>query len=552
MDETYNNFDYYDDIDDADVFINNDNITDAINNSSSTSKKKSGTTDDTLVKDLTKEEKKSESSSASEKLDNSTKKNNKKRASLGKLIGGLGGSQPIVKINNYIFSSKELSNFKISLNTFVPTIEVTVKLDSGKFMVKDFPKDGDLMSVYIRSYTEVFKPISNDYLITNVVTTRSGDKEGSNIIITFYGILNINYLYAESCRSIKDKTSFDALLEIASFLKLGFVSNIKSTNDKMNWLCTYYTNKKWIDDITIHAYKDDSCFFDSWVDYYYQLNFAELNRIYAVGDKVEPKDGLMFSTHQKDHNVDDSVSSYKTKNVLCNDFSYEKTNYYFNSMQLISRAGNINIFNGYKRYIHFYDVGMKDEYMSGTDKHSIIYVDPIVTKGTQSYKHIQKGRSGEDYYKDTNKHIWQGIQYSNAYGHNVHPYWKYAEYNNFQNLKNIDKLILKLYLPKCNFNLYKGQRISVVSMITRDPERIRVGGHDVDDFKSHGFVIDRFISANNYVITGINIIYESVSDMDIESKGSTWGQFRQEVILSRREWELPNVTEKIDISSREL
>ena len=108
-----------------------------------------------------------------------------------------------------------------------------------------------------------------------------------------------------------------------------------------------------------------------------------------------------------------------------------------------------------------------------------------------------------------------------------------------------------MHLPKCNFNFHRGQRIEVLSLITRDSERARVGGHDTDNFKSHGFVTDRFISANNYVITGMRIIYEAAPSGQSESKGSTWGKFRQELILGRREWELPNVTKKINISAQE-
>lgn len=527
--------------------INNDNIS-ATSGDKSTKKKKDSNSnkDDSLVEPVTDAEKQQENASNSDKAEQAAQKNQKQRPSLGKVIGGLGGTQPIIKINNYIFSSKEIKYFELNSGNFLPTMELTVTLGSGKFMVRDFPKDGDVASVFIRSYTDLYKPISNDYLITYVETTRSKDAEGSNLSLTIYGILNINYLFAEQCKAIKDKTSFDALLEIANQLQLGFVSNIKSTNDKMTWLCGYQTYKEWIDNIATHAYNDDKSFFDIWIDWYYQLNFAEMNRIYSVGDKEDSKDGLLMSSMQKDHNLDDNLSSYKTKNMLCNDPSYEKTNYYFDSMELINSSGNINIFNGYKRYVQFYDVGLKDDYQVKPEKHTQIYVDPLITEGSENFKHVQKGRAKEDYYKDTNKRVWQGIQYSNKFKHNVHPYWKLSEYINFQNLENTDKLILKLHLPKCNFNLYRGQRIAVTSIIAGDPERARVGGHDTDGFKEHGAVVDRFISANNYVILGINIIYEMVSTKQKDSAGSSWGTFRQELVLGRREWELPNVTEKID------
>ena len=41
--------------------------------------------------------------------------------------------------------------------TAVPKIELVVKLTHGVFISKHFPKDGDLISVFIRSYSEIQK-----------------------------------------------------------------------------------------------------------------------------------------------------------------------------------------------------------------------------------------------------------------------------------------------------------------------------------------------------------------------------------------------------------
>lgn len=515
----------------GDSFINSDSI-----NYDITDKKiqSQNVINDSIVDDVPK-------NSISDSTDSNREKN--KPATLGKGIGGLGGSQPIIIINNYTFSSREIISMELSSTSFLPTISLTIKLETGIFISKHFPKDGDVVNVFIRSYNDVFKPIRNDYLITHIDTTGSKDKEGSQITLFIDGILNINYLFSEKCKSIKDKTSFEALLEISKDLKLGFASNETSTDDKMTWICPYDTYKNWIDNITMHAYKDNKSFFDSWVDFYYCFNFLNMNTVYSVSDAADSVDGVMSSVHQSDHNADDNITHQKTQHHFSNAPTMEKTNYYYNSFEFINNSGEINIMNGYKRYVHFYDVTRRDIYSGKKEKHDVLFIDPYSTDKVEEYKHMMKGRANENYYKETNKRKWQGLQYSNVGGHNVHAYWKYAEFVNFQNLEFVDKMLLKINLPKPNYNIYRGQRLPLTCIITQDVERGKIAGSvGKDDYKSLGMTVDRFLSANNYVIVGIKIIYTQIDD----GNHDVFGKIEQELYLSRREWEMPTSEWKND------
>ena len=82
--------------------------------------------------------------------------------------------------------------------------------------------------------------------------------------ISFSGILRIPNFYAETCKSIKNKSSFEALLDIATDLKLGFVSNDVNLTDKMTWINPWNTNENFIKDIVKHSYKDVDSFYDYW------------------------------------------------------------------------------------------------------------------------------------------------------------------------------------------------------------------------------------------------------------------------------------------------
>jgi hypothetical protein len=201
---------------------------------------------------------------------------------------------------------------------------------------------------------------------------------------------------------------------------LGFATNESNTNDVMTWINAYDTYKNWIDNIVMHSYKDDNSFYDIWVDYYYIMNFINMNTLYSVSDESDAILGLSTGSLQNDHNADDNVTHYKVSHHFTNAPGSEKTNYFYDSLEFINNSGDVNILNGYKRYLHFYDIARRESYRKIVPKHDIIYIDPLITTGSGATKNVMKGRPGENFYKDMVKHKWQGIQYSKAGKNNVH------------------------------------------------------------------------------------------------------------------------------------
>jgi hypothetical protein len=73
-------------------------------------------------------------------------------------------------------------------------------------------------------------------------------------------------------------TSYDVLSEISKKLGLGFVSNFESTNDEMTWINPRTGLERFIQDVTIHSYKDEQSFFWSFIDFYYNFNFINVEQ----------------------------------------------------------------------------------------------------------------------------------------------------------------------------------------------------------------------------------------------------------------------------------
>ena len=517
---------------------NSDKITDKTGDSSVESVKNkynnqnnNNNGDNSLVSDISNDEKKSAQSNTPVDLSESGQEKQKKvTATLGKYIGGLGGTQPLISINDYYFNSREIIKFEINTFFWEPRCTLTVELHGGIFLTRHFPKDGDIISVFIRSYKNDFKPIRNDYLIQKVVSSKSTDVEGSEIRITFYGILRVPKMYFEICKGIKEKTSYESLLDMATELDLGFVSNeVDIMLDKMNWICGWQTYAEFIQHITSRSYKDEYSFYDSWIDYYYNLNFLNVNKVLSVSDNEPAKDGLHRGSWTLDHGLSDFTHHEKGKLLLTNAKEYVSTNSFFNSIRIYNDSGNISSINGYKRHIYFYD--FNNEELVDFD------IESLTTEGAEKNKVILKGRQGEDYYKNQTKRKWLGIQYS-LEDHNVHQHYKESYIQNFQNLLELNRLTLIVSLPQTNFNLYKGQRIPLIFVLQDDPNRIKVAGNLEDKARTIGFSLDRFLTGN-YYIKGIKFVYNQDDESEYE-RGLVKGTWQQEVLLTRREWPMPD------------
>jgi hypothetical protein len=75
------------------------------------------------------------------------KKNDSSNNTAGKYIGGRGGSKPWVYINNYPIDEYMLDQMEIDMTGFYPTIFLKFSFKSGIFTTRNFPKDGDLISI---------------------------------------------------------------------------------------------------------------------------------------------------------------------------------------------------------------------------------------------------------------------------------------------------------------------------------------------------------------------------------------------------------------------
>jgi len=393
--------------------------------------------------------------------------NSQKSANKDKLSKEVGDLYPAIRINEYDFYKHEILSFRLSIETFLPTMTVTVSDSKGVFSQSQYPKDGDVVQLYIRSSDEeVFKPIRMDFDIINVdappvsntghsmeAPTPDG-KSNEELTYTFECKAKIPGLLAEDCFGYPEDTSFNHFEKIAADMEIGFASNVTHTSDKMPRLCPYDTRIKFIKDYTESAYLDDDSFFTSFIDLYYYLNLVNINEQLKYDEEVEDTivSTLQDLTKEKESDVNNGVDS---KLFLTNlEKGSSGSNRYITGYSLINNAGLITLKNGYSRTIQYYD--------DDTHEYRNFKIEPSITENLPDDLIPLRGRNDEERYKTQVKFKYLGRQSSVDDKGNSHTNYQYSRINNYQNNQDIYKLYMMVELQNANMTLYRYQKIPLI------------------------------------------------------------------------------------------
>lgn len=439
---------------------------------------------------------------------------------------------PIIKINQYDVQGDRLEMFEIDCTGFYPTCRFSFSDRDGMFTARHFPKDGDIIQVYIRSAGEetTFKPIRIDFTIEDIKPIGGGGSTSEASQILVEGRMNVPNLFTEKVE-FQEGNSWDALLNIAEGLKLGYASNVDSTDDAQVWTNSYDTSMKFIQDITANVYLNDDSFFTSYIDPYYYLTLVDVNKLF--GQETDLESSLMFSQNAGDTMGagDPKDSEYQMPNMLSNMIQMQGTARYISKYQQVNKSGQISKDNGYKRYTQFWDLNTK-EFISE-------FVDPIVSD-TPGMVPVTKGRlvNGE---VEGPRNEQVKYKYLGTQGDNVHPNYMYSAILNYQNLVEINKFGMIVELDMINPAIWRYSRIycqilefgqnvkDVLTAPNNDPNvpsgtkrRQETPNNVGSDSSSDNGVINEYLTGF-YVITGIDYILTRP------------GGLRQRLHLRRRE-----------------
>lgn len=455
----------------------------------------------------------------------------------------IGSNYQFIEINNYVFPMIAIEKFEINYRGFIPTVRLSVTIQSKTFTSEAIPKDGDRMAVFIRAKDDAFKPIRNDYRI-QTVRQSGGNSEGSDSTFDITGELWIPNLYDPLSKAYKG-TSYEVLKQIARDLGLGFASNDTSTADSQIWINPRGNYYDLILDIAEHAWKDESSFFQVFIDVYYHLNFINVNNQFSEDDNLDLQ---LITNLSTDDSVGaptttdlDNAGKGKVPKVLTNFEDLRKSPAYVHRYNLENNSNNVNEELGYKLYTTFFE--------QNSEKYWSIFTEPKTTDGAANTKMTLKGRvlakgaKKEVYYKTQVKYEWGGIQYTAPEG-NAHDKYNYAEGWNKRNNAELTKMVLNVSLERGNFNIYRGERIPLFLIISNDLQYQNIAKPPEQDklnSSSPGPIMDKFYSGY-YMVSGMKFAYSpsaaTSSDPVAPGKMPLPG-FTHTVYLTRREWPAP-------------
>lgn len=461
---------------------------------------------------------------------------NVKRETNASAEKAIGINSPFVTINGYNIT-RFMRNFSLDLGGFMPVVRFNFAAADPVFVSINYPKDGDIVSVYIRSADNYYKPFRMDFLILSVdgnvssaYSENDSDPEGEYFRFSVVAECYIPGLYKQRIKSFPVKPSIDALLEVSQDINLGFSTNDKATNDIMSWLCPNYSYYDFIQEVAIRAYKDDeTSFYDCWIDSYYNLNFVNLGTQFAFEGTPTEKGYFVPGYTARGIKADAAVPgapSPKTGSVplvLTNYTGSNVTPFFINGYTLTSRTGNNSNSMGYITNIGFYD----DIDQPGEPKKKYVKYDieSITTDNVSTGTMLQKGRVRSADYKDETRSEWLGVLNRFSDGSGVHQNYLHSKYQNLININDVTKLTLEVEISTYYPGIIRGQVIPVAIYVTKGGNRQQNVGQ-VPNNKSNNTntpTLDSFLSGN-YVVMGMEVTWSST------------GKMREKLILSKRTW----------------
>ena len=262
------------------------------------------------------------------------------------------GYNPFLWYNGIMINSSNFEYFELNSSSFIPTMKVIFKDDSYLMGNQAFSLDNTIISLYIDSRTKdsggsnTLRPIRMDFKIIDYGNVNSSGE------FFIKGIPDIDDLYIQTIKSYSKKTSFDTLKELSSELKLGFNTNMQSTNDAMTWINPNMENIFFINYVTKNSYKDDQSFMVSFIDYYYNLNYVNVETQLQEDIKNNPGAITSSTTPELEEAEDDVVVADL---ILTNNVSQSTNNLSIESYEVINSSTRKSIKSGYRTNLYYYD-----------------------------------------------------------------------------------------------------------------------------------------------------------------------------------------------------
>lgn len=467
----------------------------------------------------------------------------------GSQLNTVGNDYPIIRINDMVLGKDDIQSMLISSRGFLPTIELSLKFANTALISKNMPKDGDMISVFVRTNTSAINYLRNDFIINHVDSNISSKSANNTVFLR--GELFIEGFTSNNNTFGIIGTSKDVMKEIAKKFKMGFAYNdADDMDDLQNWLCCFSSPQVFIEDVTRHSWKNNMSFFKSWVDLYYNLCFVNVNKFLSSDENPEDEIDLTFfsstvalnSLTSSNDKPDDAKPFLK---VFSNFDSFKGSSFYISKWHPVNRSNSLS--SGYSNIIHSF-IHNQNVYIENKDNcEDTLIVNPVYDTSKLDSYIILRGRAKYDENANPDNeqarvnysmqntyinHIWSGVEYkmdkdensssNNTWSGNVHHNYHNAAYQNEINDIELNKLYIEVVCDGLCLQVMRGERVPV--------------------FLKYNTPLDKNISPDD---PGFNRFYSGyyiVDSIEYKYNGKVktgYSSFSTIMSLKRREWPTP-------------
>ena len=347
------------------------------------------------------------------------------------------GNLPLVWYNSTQIEYNDVVSLELSYIDNLPTLNIKFRDTLGLMKDTGIPLDDSGISLFLNPRTKFLKPIHMDFKIV--------DYSNDNDLYDITGVIDLKDLYLRKFKSYPQKTSYRLYEQVAKDLGLGYNSNIDETDDKMTWINTGSRLFEFINGVTKHTYKSDETYLIQYIDFYYNLNYVDVEK--------EMKRDITKELGIANLGIEEAVKTMDkdtlARNFLSNDYSVKQTNFYFEKFTVINNATRISLTKGYLTKLKFYDELQKNFLVFDIDALTSPADEKILLRGAPQ---------DETFFKENINLVYSGRLDMD----NVHKNYYYAVVQNKINYMELSKIGVILELPTPNYNLYKFQKIFLI------------------------------------------------------------------------------------------
>lgn len=472
---------------------------------------------------------------------------------------------PVVRINDVEFASNFISHMSISSSGFFPTISLEIVSNTSDLISKSMPKDGDIISTFIRTNTDALNYLRNDFIITSCNVSLSKFKNRNTI--TLQGKLFVPGFESDYNLFALIGSSRTVCKEISKKFGIGFAFNdFEDTNDFQNWICSGRVDD-FVNDVTSHAWKNNISFFNSWIDLYYNLCFVNTNK-FLLSDNKEDID-ITFASNVAIYQATSGEGNGETKEtakgivkMLSNSLSFRGTPFFISDWSVTNNSG-ISLKAGYvdESYVFIhnqnlissdqekcfsmlnnisaYDKAKMDSYMilrgrttydpsTNTNEKARVNYDLPNMYINRTYAGVEYTMSDDTDVKSTSNDNWSG---------NVHKNYLRAPIHNSINQIELNKLYLTVETDGLCIQIMRGERVPVMLM-----QEYGMNSATLDDTKTNTSEAAHRMYCGYYIVDSIQYKYNPKRINN--PSGKFRSAFSTVMTLKRREWPTPEETQK--------